>query len=354
MMIQRICKFVQEHTGVSCVILTLLLLVSLILCVSIGSADISFVDVWRIIFHQLNSRFAIDDIRPGVQNIVIYLRIPRALLGMVVGASLAISGIAMQAFTKNPLSEPYVLGVSSGASVGAVLSIVSGLILPWGARLTIPVGSFCGAMAAIFVVYTLSRTSGEITPMRLILVGVAVSAICGAMTDFIVYTAPQDAQVREATFWMLGGLGNASWEELPLPSLVLVPSVIVMLFLARSLNAMMMGDDTAVTLGVNIALVRKILIFLTALLTSCSVMVSGCIGFIGLIVPHIVRSMAGSDHRKLIPLAGIFGSLFLLWADVAARLICEPAELPVGILTALMGGPLFLWMIHARKYSFGK
>ncbi|MCI8417346.1 MAG: iron ABC transporter permease [Lachnospiraceae bacterium] len=353
-MVQKFCKLVQKNTGISCVILLLLLVVSLVMCVSIGSADISFLDVWRIIFHKVNPGIDISDIKPGVQNIVIYLRIPRALLGMVVGASLAVSGIAMQAFTKNPLSEPYVLGISSGASVGAVLSIVSGLILPWGTRLTIPVGSFCGAMASILVVYALSRTGGEITPMRLVLVGVAISAICGAMTDFIVYTAPQDAQVREATFWMLGGLGNASWDELPIPSLVLVPSIMVMLLLSRPLNAMMIGDDTAITLGVPIDTVRKVLIFLTALLTSCSVMVSGCIGFVGLIVPHLVRAIVGADHTRLIPLASIFGGLFMIWADVAARLVCRPAELPVGILTALIGGPLFLWMIHARKYSFGR
>lgn len=334
--------------------LLLVLLISLVMCVSIGSAEISFIDVWRIIFSRINQRIDVSDIRPGIQNIVIYLRIPRALLGMVVGASLAVSGIAMQAFTKNPLSEPYVLGISSGASVGAVLSIVSALVLPWGTRLTIPVGSFCGAMASILIVCTLSGTSGEITPMRLILVGVAVSAICSAVTDFIVYTAPQDAQVREATFWMLGGLGNASWQELPIPSLALVPSMMVMIFLARPLNAMMMGDDAAITLGVNIERVRMILIVLTALLTACSVMVSGCIGFIGLIVPHLVRSIVGADHVKLIPVSCIFGGLFMLWADAAARVVCAPAELPVGILTAMIGGPLFLWMIHTRKYSFGR
>lgn len=334
--------------------LLLVLLISLVMCVSIGSAEISFIDVWRIIFSRINQRIDVSDIRPGIQNIVIYLRIPRALLGMVVGASLAVSGIAMQAFTKNPLSEPYVLGISSGASVGAVLSIVSALVLPWGTRLTIPVGSFCGAMASILIVCTLSGTSGEITPMRLILVGVAVSAICSAVTDFIVYTAPQDAQVREATFWMLGGLGNASWRELPIPSLALVPSMMVMIFLARPLNAMMMGDDAAITLGVNIERVRMILIVLTALLTACSVMVSGCIGFIGLIVPHLVRSIVGADHVKLIPVSCIFGGLFMLWADAAARVVCAPAELPVGILTAMIGGPLFLWMIHTRKYSFGR
>ncbi len=351
---RRSGPFLQRHTVLLCLALLLLLLLSLVLCVSIGSADISFWDVWRIIFSQLNRHLDVSDLRPGLQNIVIYLRIPRALLGMVVGASLTLSGIAMQAFTKNPLSDPYVLGISSGASVGAVLSIVSAVLLPWGVRLSIPAGSFCGAITALLLVYTLSRISGEFTPMRLILVGVAVSSICSAITNFIIYTAPQDAQVREASFWMLGGLGTASWEALPIPSLILIPSILFLIFLARPLNAMMMGDDTAITLGVDVERIRKLLIFLTALLTASSVMVSGCIGFVGLIVPHLVRSIVGPDHTRLIPTSCLFGSLFMIWADVGARMVCAPAQLPVGILTALIGGPLFLWMIHTRQYSFGR
>lgn len=342
----------KRHTLLLCGALLLLLLLSLVFSVSIGSADISLLDVWRIIFSRINRRIDVRDLKPGIQNIVIYLRIPRALLSMVVGASLTLSGIAMQAFTKNPLSDPYVLGISSGASVGAVLSIVSAVTLPWGVRLSIPAGAFFGAVASILLVCTLSRASGEITPMRLILVGVAVSSICSAITNFIVYTAPQDAQVREASFWMLGGLGAATWEMLPIPSLVLLPSFLALLFLARPLNAMMMGDDAAMTLGVNVERVRRLLLLLSALLTASSVMASGCIGFIGLIVPHLVRSVTGADHTRLIPTACLFGSLFMVWSDVGARLICAPAELPVGILTALIGGPLFLWMIHTRQYYY--
>ena len=186
------------------------------------------------------------------------------------------------------------------------------------------------------------------------LVGVAVSAIFRALTNFIVYTAPSDAQVRQATFWMLGGLGSAEWSDLIITYVVLIPSAVVMMIFARPLNAMMMGDSSAITLGVNVNAVRKLLIFITAVLTSSAVAVSGCIGFVGLIVPHIVRSVTGADHSKVIPLSLLCGSIFMIWADVAARLVCAPAELPVGILTALFGGPLFLWMVRKRRYEFGK
>lgn len=322
--------------------------------ISIGAASISFTDVWRIILNKIFGKSDISGITAGVQNIVLYLRIPRAILEALIGASLTISGVGMQAFTKNPISEPYVLGISSGASAGAVLAIVWGVSLPWAGKLSISAGAFIGAMISITAVYNIARSSGEIAPIRLILVGVAVSAIFSAFTNFVVYTAPQDAQVREATFWMLGGLGNAEWSSLVVPAVVLIPAFIIMMLLARPLNAIMMGDDAAITLGVNINNVRRVLIFLTAILTACSVAVSGCIGFVGLIVPHIVRSVTGSDHTKLIPVATLCGSLFLIWADIGARLICAPAEMPVGILTAIVGGPLFLWMVRTRKYTFGK
>ena len=346
-------NFVRKHTGLCCVILAVLLVFSVIAGISLGPVNIPFRDVWRIIFNKLFGSGNIDDIKTGTQNIVWFIRIPRVLLGLAVGGGLTLSGVGMQAFTKNPLAEPYVLGISSGASAGAVLAIIASVVLPWG-KMSISFGSFVGALLSIIIVYTLSRSGGDITPIRLVLVGVAVSAIFRALTNFIVYTAPSDAQVRQATFWMLGGLGSAEWSDLIITYVVLIPSAVVMMIFARPLNAMMMGDSSAITLGVNVNAVRKLLIFLTAVLTSAAVAVSGCIGFVGLIVPHIVRSVTGADHSKVIPLSLLCGSIFMIWADVAARLVCAPAELPVGILTALFGGPLFLWMVRKRRYEFGK
>ena len=325
-MLKKLSDCLRRHTFLCCVVLTGMLVLSVVAGISLGTAKISFSTVWRIILHNLFGLFSIDDIKLSTLNIVWRIRIPRALLGMVVGGSLTLSGISMQAFTKNPLAEPYVLGISSGASTGAVLAMLVGV----------------------------AKTAGEVAPIRLVLVGVAVSAILRAATNYLVYTAPQEAAVRQATFWMLGGLSGAEGSDVLFPLIVLVFSAMLLYLLAMPLNAMMMGDSSAVTLGVNINLVRKILIADSALLTASAVSVSGCIGFVGLVVPHIVRSLVGSDHRRVIPISLLVGSILMIWADIAARMVQPPVELPVGIITALFGGPVFLWMIKARRYAFGK
>lgn len=339
-------------------LLSLGLIGSIILAIALGSVSIRFSDVWRVMLHkildplQLGSLISIDGIKVSTQSIVWYFRAPRVLLGALVGASLSLSGISMQAFTKNPLAEPYILGISSGASLGAVLTMLLGVSLPIVGKLSVSAGAFVGAILSISLVYSLARSRNGISPMRLILVGVAVSSMFSAFTNYIVYTAPDDAAIREATFWMLGGLGSAKWEDLPLLVLFLVPSFCTLYVLSRSLNAMLMGSNTAVTLGVNINLVRKLLLVISALLTAASVSVSGCIGFIGLVIPHIVRSFVGADHKKLIPIATLAGAIFMIWVDVAARLIHPPTEIPIGILTAFLGAPLFVWLIKSRSYEF--
>ena len=342
---KRFCNLVKRHTLAACLVLLGLLLLSIILGIGLGPVSISFSDVYRVMFHRLSGIFtgqagSLPDIRESTQNIVWFLRAPR------------VSGVGMQAFTKNPLAEPYVLGISSGASLGAVLAMLLGVSVPVLGKLSVSMGAFIGALVSILLVYLLAKSRGSVAPIRLILVGVAVSAMFQAFTNYIVYTAPDDAAVREATFWMLGGLGSAEWEDLPL-LLCLVPlAFLLMLALSKSLNAMMMGDSSAITLGVNLNVVRNLLIVVTALLTASSVAVSGCIGFVGLVIPHMVRSVVGPDHRKLIPISTLTGAIFLIWVDVGARMIKPPAELPIGILTAFLGAPLFLWMIRVRRYEF--
>ena len=353
-MLKKISRLLRDHTLFCCVILTVLLILTVITAISLGTAKISFGTVWKIVLHNLFGLFDLEGIKESTKSIVWRIRVPRALLGLAVGASLTLSGISMQAFTKNPLAEPYVLGISSGASSGAVLAMLVGVYLPSGKMMSVALGAFLGSVVSIILVYALARTSGEIAPIRLVLVGVAVSAILRAFTNYLVYTAPAEAAVRQATFWMLGGLSGAEGKDVALPLIVMAISFVLLMIIAMPLNAMMMGDSSAVTLGVNVNLIRKILIFDSALLTSTAVAVSGCIGFVGLVVPHIVRSLVGSDHKKVIPLSLLGGSLLLIWADIAARMIMPPIELPVGIITALFGGPVFLWMIRARKYSFGE
>lgn len=354
---KRFCNLVKRHTLASCLVLLGLLVVSVILGIGLGPVSIRFSDVYRVMFHRLSGIFTgqtapLESIRESTQNIVWFLRAPRVLLGALIGAALTLSGVGMQAFTKNPLAEPYVLGISSGASLGAVLAMLLGVSVPVLGKLSVSMGAFAGALVSILLVYLLAKSRGSVTPIRLILVGVAVSAMFQAFTNYIVYTAPDDAAVREATFWMLGGLGSAEWEDLPLLLCLVPPAFLLMLALSKSLNAMMMGDSSAITLGVNLNVVRNLLIVITALLTASSVAVSGCIGFVGLVIPHLVRSVVEPDHRKLIPISMLTGAIFLIWVDVGARMIKPPAELPIGILTAFLGAPLFLWMIRVRRYEF--
>lgn len=354
---KRFCDLVKRHTLAACLVLLGLLVVSVILGIGLGPVSISFSDVYRVMFHRLSGIFTgqtapLESIRESTQDIVWFLRAPRVLLGALIGAALTLSGVGMQAFTKNPLAEPYVLGISSGASLGAVLAMLLGVSVPVLGKLSVSMGAFAGALVSIMLVYLLAKSRGSVTPIRLILVGVAVSAMFQAFTNYIVYTAPDDASVRAATFWMLGGLSSAEWEDLPLLLCLVPPAFLLMLALSKSLNAMMMGDSSAITLGVNLNVVRNLLIVVTALLTASSVAVSGCIGFVGLVIPHLIRSVVGPDHRKLIPISTLTGAIFLIWVDVGARMIKPPAELPIGILTAFLGAPLFLWMIRVRRYEF--
>lgn len=350
---KKVSKYIKKHTLLICIILVVFLVLSIIICIGIGPVYIEFSHVWKTIFHKLFKYKDITGIQDNTQNIIWHLRVPRVLLSVMVGMSLSLAGVAMQAFTKNPLADPYVLGISSGASFGAVFTMSTGAFALLGAY-KIQFGAFIGAIIAITLVYTLSKSGRTVTPIKLILVGVAVSAMFGALTNFTVYNSPDDAKVREAIFWILGGVAGVKWVELLPLALVLPPAVCTMFYLSASLNAMMMGDNSAITLGVNINTVRKVLIVLTAILTGIAVSVAGAIGFVGLVIPHIVRSLVGADHRKVIPLSILCGGVFLVWIDVGARMLDVPKEIPIGILTSMIGAPFFLWMINARKYSFGE
>ena len=346
-------RWIRSHTTILCSALGLLLLLSVVLCIGIGPVPISFTQVWRVILYQLLGWGEISDIPVSTQNIVWFLRAPRVLLGGMVGVFLTLSGVGMQAFTRNPLADPYVLGISSGASCGAVVAMITGLLHFLG-RYATATGAFCGALLSIVLVYFLARSGHDISPIRLILIGVAISSLFSALTSYLVYSAPNDAQVREATFWMMGGLAGVKWEYLLPAGILLFPAILIMYCLSTAMNALLMGENTAITLGIPVSLVSRLLIGLTALMTAVSVAVSGCIGFVGMVIPHVIRSLVGSDHRRVVPLSALTGSIFMMWVDVGARMLDAPGELPIGIITALIGAPFFLWLIRVRRYAFGK
>lgn len=278
-------------------------------------------------------------------RIIWEFRLPRALLGFVVGASLAVAGAVLQAVVRNPLADPFVFGVSSGASVAAVatLTLAGGAL----AAVSVPVAAFGGALATTLLVFVLAQRRGRVTPDRLVLAGVAMSYLLSSITSYLVLRASGPGEgVAEVLSWLSGSLASAEWGDLGLPTLVLVVATVVLVLLARVLNAFLTGDETAASLGVDVARMRLVLFVITSLLVGVCVAVSGAIGFVGLVVPHGVRMVVGSDHRWVLPVSALAGGVLLVGVDIGARLVLAPSEIPVGLLTAVIGAPFFLWLLR--------
>lgn len=327
-------------------LMTVLLVLTIPLCVLWGSADISYSEVVRVVLSKLLP-FYDYEAEKWIVSIVWELRFPRVLLGCAVGGGLAVCGVAMQAVTRNILAEPYILGVSSGASAMAVFVLMFGGS-SFLARMGVSGAAFIGALLSLFLVYGISIANGKSTSNRLLLAGVAVSAILNAVTQFIILVAPDSNNVKSALYWMMGSLASARWSNVILPIIASVSGLFLFRILARSMNLLSQGDETAVTLGVNAAQSRKILLVLVSLVTGVLVSSSGCIGFVGLIVPHIVRMFVGADNRRVIPASFLMGAIFLVWVDVLARVLLAPSEISIGILTAFCGGPFFIWLLRKR------
>lgn len=330
------------------------LVVSITIAVMLGPVQIAPGTVWKIVLSHLPGLNGLieETWTKGDGHIVWDIRFPRVLLGVVVGGGLAVAGVAIQALIRNSLADPYILGVSSGASVAATLVILFGAFRFFG-QYALVFSAFLGSLAAMGMVFVLARVGGRVSTTRLLLSGIAVSMIMSAATNFIVTMAPREEGIRSAMYWMMGSLTGAKWEYLTIPALIVVAGALILLFQYRALNALLMGEDAAVTLGVDIQAFRKFLVIVAALLTGTIVSVSGSIGFVGLMIPHIVRLMVGSDHRRVLPVSLLLGAVFIVWSDVFARLVLAPEELPIGIVTALCGGPFFIWMLRRSNYSFG-
>jgi len=334
--------------------LTILLIfgsiVSIILAIGIGPYSIHPVTVIEIIFSKLP--FFTDSIANHFthteENIVWGLRIPRVLLGMLVGASLAVTGVAMQALVRNQLADPFILGVSSGASATATLGMLFGVFSFLGTY-ALSISAFIGALITISIVYTISRVRGRINITQLLLTGVAIAMIMEAITSFITLSAPNALGLHNATFWMSGSLAGAKWGYLKIPLVVIILCLTVLMTNHRALNALLIGDETAGSLGINVIRTQKILILISSLLAGVTIAVSGSIGFIGLMVPHMARLLIGSDHKRVLPVSALLGGILVVWTDVVARIIIAPEELPIGILTALIGGPFFIWMLKRKS-----
>jgi iron complex transport system permease protein len=283
------------------------------------------------------------------REIVWQFRLPRALLGALVGGGLALAGAAFQALLRNPLAEPYILGISGGASVGAVTVLALGLAT--ATSWSLPLAAFAGALVAILLVFRVATAAGRIMDVRvLLLAGVVVGAFFSACIAFIL-SVSEARTVQSAVLWIMGSLAGADWREVALAAAYTVPAAAVLLGLARPLNLISVGEETALYLGADVEQVKRLALGIGALLTAAGVAVAGVIGFVGLVVPHAVRLLVGSDHRALLPLSFLGGAAFLSLADVVAKLVLAPTEVPIGVITAFVGVPLFLILLRRSVAS---
>ena len=323
------------------------LLVSMTIAVSIGPAGIAPSDVWASIGHHLagivGSAAGPAPLGPLLDGVVWDLRLPRVLTAAAVGAGLAVSGAVMQSLIRNPLADPYLLGLSAGASLGAVSVIVLGV------SLLLPVAAFVGAFLAMAAALGLAGSLGTLTPGRTVLAGLAVAQLCAAGTSFVIFWSATGDSYRDILAWLMGSLAGAGWAEVTIAAAAVLVLGTMLVGSARTLDAFAFGDGAATALGIDVTRTRWALLTVVALLTGGLVAVSGSIGFVGLIVPHAVRLVVGALHRRLLPLSALVGAIFLVWADTAARAMFEPRELPVGIVTAFVGAPVFAALLWQRR-----
>ncbi|MGB6244499.1 FecCD family ABC transporter permease [Gordonia sp. (in: high G+C Gram-positive bacteria)] len=333
--------------------LTAVAVVSVVMSIGIGPADISPATVLRILAHHLG--LSVDpDWTPAQESIVWRLRVPRVLLAVGVGAGLAVCGAALQAMVRNVLADPYVLGIFSGASTGAAGAILFGYAAGAG-QYALPFGAFVGALAASLLVFALARANGRVTSIRLLLSGIAVGYALSAATSFLIFASDDPEGSRSVMFWMLGSLTLAHWDAILVTVLVVVAlTTLLARIWAPRLDALTAGDETAFALGVRPDTVRLQLLLVVSLCTGVSVAAAGAIGFVGLVVPHLGRRIVGAAHARLVPVCALLGAVLLIWADALGRVVMQPRELPIGIITAMVGAPFLVILIRRMTVSHAR
>jgi len=337
-----------DRTAIARLTLAVLVLVSILslaLSTATGASDASAINVIGALFSGAEeTALSLRD-----RIIVVDIRMPRALLGFLIGAALAMSGAVMQGLFRNPLADPGLVGISSGSALGAVLMIVLGASLPAGLMLTLsafalPLAAFIGGLLTTLLLYRIATRSGQTSVATMLLAGIAIAALAGAVTGILIYMA-DDKQLRDITFWSLGSLSGMTWAKLFAAGPIILLALLVVPFLSRGLNAITLGEAAAFHMGVKVQRLKYIAVVAVAGAVGASVAVSGGIGFVGIVVPHLLRIVIGPDHRYLLPASALFGGILMLGADMLARTIVAPAELPIGIITALAGAPFFLWVL---------
>ena len=317
-------------------LMSISMLVCMLLAANLGAMPLSLRTLWQAPLSDL------------AWQIWLTIRLPRVLLAVLTGMALAVSGAVMQGLFRNPLADPGLLGISSGAGLAVALSVVLPVSLPPLLALWLPsLAAFTGSLVVTLLIFSFSRLAqGQLA--RLLLVGIAINALCGAAVGVLSWLS-NDQQLRQLSLWGMGSLSSAQWPSLLVCALLMVPALLLVQTRARRLNLLQLGDEDAHAMGVDVKRTQRQLLVLSALLVGTAVAVSGIIGFVGLVVPHVMRFCLGSDHRWLLPGAALAGAILLLLADTLARTVVIPAEMPVGLLTSLLGGPWFLWQILRQQ-----
>ena len=318
--------------------------------VSLGAVTISFSKSWSILGHHFLGLSAPGKWTASDSSIILDLRLPRILSGALVGSALAMAGSVLQALLRNPLADPFVLGISSGAAVGAVLAILFGLGATFLGAYAVPGSAFGGALFTLFLVYFIARVEGRAPTNTMLLAGVIVSSFFSAVIMFLI-SATSDEQIYNVTFWLMGNLEYMASQSLGIIFLFLMVGGGILFALARDLNLLALGEETAAELGVDVERVKKLAFIFASLITGAVVSVSGLIGFVGLIVPHVVRMIWGPDHRFLLPASALVGAMLMVVADTLARTVMAPTEIPVGVVTAMGGAPFFVYLLRKKGHA---
>lgn len=343
-------KISNRSYGITILVLGILLIILIAFFSAIGTADINSMDSFKIIGSKIpiiKDYVDIGHIKNSHRTIIWSIRLPRILLGVLVGASLSMAGAAFQGMFKNPMADPYVLGISSGAALGATVGIVFQININFLNISTISIFAFIGAMIAVFLVYNIARVRNKIPTTTLLLSGIAVGQFFTAIMSLIMVLYSKD--MSKIIYWTMGGLAGKGWDPLIGITIPTILSMVLMTFFSRDLNIMLTGEESAQSLGVDVEKTKLYILILGTFMTSMVVSVSGIIGFVGLIIPHTVRIIIGPDHRILLPASALIGGMFIIFADTIARTIISPIEIPVGIITALCGGPFFIYLLKSSK-----
>lgn len=344
----RESRLARRRTPLVLAVLGGLLVVVAVLSTGFGAESLAP----RIVVDALLARVTAGPTDLAYDTIVWNLRLPRAVLAIIVGAGLALAGAGIQTLVRNALADPYLLGVSSGAAVGATAVITTGAFAAAGVW-ALSAGALLGALGAGLLVFAIAVAQGGLTPLRLVLTGTVLGSAFSALASYLVFRSPDPAAAQSVLFWLLGSLAGAEWDRLWLPAVTVGAVGAVLLAGSGWLDALAAGPDTAAALGVPVRLVRNALFVALSVLVGVLVAVSGGIGFVGLVLPHIARLLVGARHRAVLPVAALSGAVFLLAVDVVARVLVRPTELPLSVVTGLIGAPVFLLLMGRRRYRFG-